>query len=225
MTTLAQYRTAVSSKVGLDNSTVGDQGLIDGWVNEGVLDLLMRTGCRVRTANMTLTPTIPNYSLDAQILKIIDIEVTSSGIASWMEQATIEDINALRRSSAAFTSPAQYFAVLGSDMIAVYPTPLTADELTIYYVPRPVTLSASSDSPDEIPAEFQKAIEYYALSEAADMSDDQGTQMGMLYLNKYEQWIKRIKRWVNMKGHHRMPNATVRGASPVLPFRDRSTYP
>ena len=168
MTTFAQYRSAVSSKLGLDNSIAGDQTFIDLWVNEGVLDVLMRTDCLMRSATLTLTSGTKDYTLSSSILKIYDAYVTVSGIANWLEITTVDEILAMRRTTTANVSPAQYYAVGGSDLLMIYPTPSSADTLTIYYVPRPATLSASSDSPSEIPAEFHKAVEFYALREGAD---------------------------------------------------------
>lgn len=225
MTTLAQFRTAVSSKVGLDNSTSGDQGLIDLWVNEGVADVVMRTGCRIRSATMSMTAGTSDYTLDTAIMKIYDAYVTVGSAQYQMEVASADDILTLRRTTTANASPAQYYAVAGSDLLMVYPTPATADTVTVYYVPRPSTLSISSDTPSEIPAEFQKAVEFYALREAADMSDDQSSQVGATYQALYEQWIKRINKWVWMKGNHRLPRAQVQRSPSTIPFHDRSTYP
>lgn len=224
-TSLAQYRTAISSKVGLDNSTAGDQGLIDLWVNEGVTDVLMRTECRMRSATMTLTAGTNDYTLDTSIMKIYDAYVTVSGIAYWLEVCTVDDMLAMRRTTTANVSPAQFYAVGGADLFMIYPTPATADTVNIYYVPRPAVLSVSSDTPSEIPSEFQKAVEFYALREAADMSDDQSSQGGATYQAIYEQWLRRINRWVWMKGNHRLPRASVRRNRATIPFHDRSRYP
>lgn len=223
--TLAQFRTAVASKIGLDNSTSGDQTLIDGWINEGVTDVLMRTECRIRPGTLTLAAGTADYTLDTSILKIYDAYVTVSGIAYWLEVATVDDILAMRRTTTANVSPAQFYAVGGSDLFMIYPTPATADTVNIYYVPRPATLSVSSDTPSEIPSEFQKAVEFYALREAADMSDDQSSQGGATYQVIYEQWLKRINKWVWMKGNHRLPRASVRRNRSTIPFHDRSRYP
>lgn len=225
MTTLTQYRSAVASKIGLDNSVGGDQPFIDLWVNEGVTDVLMRTDCRIRAADMAMTAGVSNYTMDTSIMKIYDAYVTVSGIAYWLEVTTIDEILAMRRTTTANVSPAQFYAVAGSDMLLVYPAPATADTLTIYYVPRPTTLSAGSDTPSEIPSEFHKAVEFYALREAADYSDDSTSQGGMAYQQLYEQWIKRIKKWVWLKGNHRMPRATVRRNRASIPFHDPSRYP
>src|SRR5262245_6757217 len=138
MTTLAQYRTAISSKIGLDNTTNGDQGFIDGWVNEGVLDVMMRTGCRVRCASMTLTSGTWKYTLDSQILKVILVYTTSGGADYRLTEITDDELVAMQVLSSTPISPLQYYAVSGSDFLLLYPTPSSsADTLNVFYVPRP----------------------------------------------------------------------------------------
>jgi hypothetical protein len=225
MTTLAQYRSAVASNVGLDNTVAGDQGFIDIWVNEGVTDLMMRTKCKMSSADMALTAGTPDYTLDAAVLDIYTAYVTVSGVPYWLEVTSVDDILAMRRSTTANVSPAQYYAFGGSNMFLIYPTPATADTITIYYLPRPATMTAASASPDEIPSEFHPAIEYYALMRAASFADDASAQEGQAYQQQYEMWVKRIKRWVGLKGNHRLPRAGVRRNRNTIPFHDRSRYP
>lgn len=225
-TTLAQYRAAVSSKIGLDNSTSGDQGFIDLWVNEGVTDILMRTNCRVRCASMTLTAGTWKYTLDTQIMKVYLVYVTSGGADYRLTQITDDELVSMQVLSSTPISPIQYYAVAGSDFLTLYPTPqLSTDTLNIFYVPRPTVLSASSDVPSEIPSEFQKAVEFYALREAAEFSGDTDSRFGQSYQAQYEFWIRRIKKWVALKGNHRLPRAVVGLGRPYLVPHDRSRYP
>lgn len=226
MSTLAQFRTAIAAKIGLDNSTSGDQGAIDLWVNEGVTDVLMRTNCKVQSADLNLTADTGDYTVDTDVLKIVKATTTSQSVSYDLQQVPADDILAMRNASSTSISPAQYYAMLGSDLFMIYPTPSSStDTVTFYYVPRPATLSASSDSPDEVPAEFHKAIEFYALAEAGNYADDGTAQQGLMYLQVYEQWIKRIKKWVGLKGGHRLPFATVTTSHGIRPFHDRSRYP
>lgn len=211
--------------MGMDNTVSGDQTAIDLWVNEGVTDLMMRTGCRMRSATLAMTAGTADYTLDTTILKIYDAYVTVSGIAYWLEVVSVDEILAMRRTTTANVSPAQFYAVGGSDLLMIYPTPASADTLNIYYVPRPAVLSASASSPDEIPAEFHKAVEFYALREAADATDDQSSQDGLAYQQLYEQWVRRVNKWVALKAHHRMPHATVSRSRMTIPFHDPSRYP
>ena len=225
-TTLAQYRSAVSSKLGLDNSTSGDQGFIDLWVNEGVTDVLMRTSCRVRCATMTLTAGTWKYTLDSSIMLIKQMWVTSGGQDYRLTQVTDDELIAMQVLSSTPISPIQYYAVGGSDFLLLYPTPsLSTDTLNIEYIPRPTVLSASSDTPSEIPSQYQKAVEFYACREAAEFSGDTDSQFGARYAQSYELWIRRIKKWVALSGNHRLPRAVVAYGRPYLVPHDRSRYP
>ncbi len=226
MSTLAQFRSSVAGEVGLLNTVAGDQGQIDLWVNQGVTDVMLRTNCRVRCANLTLTAGTSNYTLPTSVLKIMTADQVSSGINYQLDQTSLEDILAMRRASSAYVSPSQYYAVEGSDLFLIYPTPaLSSDTVTFYYVPRPATLSVSSDSPSEIPSEFHPLVEYYAFYRAATYTDDSSSQGGQAYLQRYEMLLKQMKRDVGLKGNHRLPRASVRSARQLLPFHDRSTYP
>lgn len=225
MTTLATFRSAISSKLSLTNTSGQDQPLIDGWVNEGVTDVLMRTGCYVRTTTISMSAGTYQYALSTSVMKILHADVTVGGNPYPLEQVGLDELEMMHLASSSYVSPAQFYAVVGADYFLIYPTPATADTVTIYYVPRPATLSASSDAPAEIPQEFQKAIEFYALAEGADMTDDSGSGQGQRYLQMYELWIRRIKRWVNTKGAHKLPVMTRRKPVLRLPYHDRSRYP
>lgn len=182
----------------------GDQGLIDGWVNEGVTDFLLRTRLKVSPATMTLTSGEDDYTLPTGILQIIDLYTTSGGNSYRLERVTPFEILELRRASGSTDSPARRYAVAGSNLLMVYPTPDAADTVTLYYVPRPATLSSGSDTPSEIPSEFHKAIELFALAEAADYDDDQTSAQGQRYRDEYEKWVQRARRAVTLKGGSRL---------------------
>lgn len=224
LTTLAQFRTAVANKIGLDNSASGDQPSIDLWVNEGVTDVVLRTRSQVRSATATMTTGTGDYTLSTSILQIIDLETSSSGSTYPMTRVTPDDIKAMRRSATTNTSPSQYYALAGSDLLMVYPPPGGNDTVTFTYVPRPATLSITSDSPAEIPVEWHKAVEYYALWQAGDYDDDQSSAQGERYRQVYEQYLARMRRQFALKGNNRLPRARVQPLVRYVPH-DRSTYP
>ncbi len=225
MTTLAQFRTAVASEIGLDNSTSGDQPSIDLWVNEGVVDVVNRSQCRIRCATITLTAGTWKYTLDASILNVVKAYVSTSTGSYPLEFVTGDDIIDMQSASSASVSPAQYYSVEGSDFLLLYPSPASADTLNVFYAPVPATLSASSDSPVEIPANYHKLVEFYAEARGASWSDDAGAQLGNFYLQRYEQELRRMKRDVAFTGNHRLPTATINSSRRRLPYHDRSRYP
>jgi len=225
MSTLAQFRSSVAGEIGLTNTSAGDQTQIDAWVNQGVTDVLLRTSCQVRCANLTLTVGTSNYTLPTNILRIVSTYQVSSSISYQLQEVNLDDLLALRRATAGNVSPSQYYAVAGADLFLIYPTPASADTVTFYYVPRPATLSASSDTPSEIPSEFHPLVEYFAFYRAATYTDDTSSQLGQQYLQRYEMLIKQMKRDIGLKGNHRLPVASIGSQRRSIPFHDRSVYP
>lgn len=207
--TLDDFRTVISAKMGMDNTVAGDQGLIDRWVNDGVIDVLVRTRVQVWAGSMPVTTGGTDYAIPTSIMAIEDMTITSGGSTYSLERVSPAEILDMRRNSAQ-SSPSRFYAVNGSQMLMLYPTPdNSVDTITVYYVPRPATLSAGSDTPSDIPAEFHKAIEYYALAQAADITDDSGSQDGSRYQQQYEAMLKTVKKAVWLKGGRRLSPAVV----------------
>lgn len=224
MTTLAQFRTAIANQVGLDNSTGGDQGAIDLWINEGYTELVLRTNAKVQKETFTLIVGTSDYTLPTTLLKIQQAYIVSTATPYNLQRVAPEQIISMRLSSSANVSPAQYYSLQGSDLFMIYPTPATADTLTVYYVARPTALSVSSDSPSDLPAEWHKGIEYYGLWQAAQYDDDASSHNGADYMQLFEALIARARREIAMKGGNRLPRVKVDPRRAPIPH-DRSMYP
>lgn len=89
------------------------------------------------------------------------------------------------------TAPVQMYALNGANMLMVYPTPLAADSITVYYVPRPTALANASDDPSTgslggIPSEYHYGLELYMMWKAGDAFDDESSSSGMTYRMEYE---------------------------------------
>lgn len=220
-------RAAVSAKLGLDNSVAGDQTNIDGWLNEGVVDVLTRTGCYVTSATMTETSGTGDYTLDTGILKVVGLSWSNSSTGSIPEQVSIPEILALRIMSPASTSwPASCYAVAGANLLMVWPTPSGADVITIYYVPRPTVMSSGANDPSVstyggVPSEYVKAVEYYACWQAGDYNNDQQSEGGERYRVLYEQMLARIRSETVRKGG-RLGRAQVGALRPNARGRNRN---
>lgn len=196
---------------------------MDEWINQGATDVLLRTRCKVSSAPLTLTAGAEDYSLDTDILRLLELSVASGGQDYDLVRKTPEEILRLRRASSASTSPSRYYALAGANLLMIYPTPSSADTITLYYVPRPALLSEESDSPEEIPSEFHKLVEWYALAEAADFDDDGSSGIGSQYLARYEKGIAEAKKAISQKGGTRLaPNIPGRRQtmSPSVPSQD-----
>ena len=207
--TLDDFRTAVASKLGLDNTVAGDQPLIDTWINRGVADVLVRSRVKVSIGTMTVTASANDYVLPGGIMAIEDLFISSGGSSYSLERVSPIELLDMRRNSVA-VSPSTRYAINGSSLLMLYPTPdNSADVITIYYVPRPVTLAAGTDTPSDIPIEFHDSVEYFALSQAADYADDSMSQDGSRYTQMYESRLKSLKKAALQKGGRRLSPAVV----------------
>jgi hypothetical protein len=207
MATLADFRTEVTSVLGLASS---EQDLVDDWLNEGVADIVLRTRSKVIPATMALTAGVNDYTLSSSILALIDIYVTSGTTGYPLTRVSPAELFDYRRRETDATTPTRLYATAGSDLLMVYPTPSAADTISLLYVPYPTTLSSSSDTPSEIPPEWHKLVVFYALSRAADYDDDASSQMGESYLQRYERGIVEMRRQINRGGSYRLAPARLR---------------
>lgn len=224
MSTLAQFRSQISYKVGTDNSAGSvEQGLADGWINEAVVDILMETQVYVVESTATLTSGQGDYTMDSNILIVKDLFVTSSGNNYTFDHVSPGEIIQRRASTSVAGGPTRKYALNGANVLMLWPSPSTGDTVTFFYVPRPTALANPSDDPSSaslggIPSEWHKAIQWYALWQAGDYMDDDSSHNGQDYRQEYEAWLKRIKKERSHKGGRRLGAITPgRSRRPFIP--------
>jgi hypothetical protein len=175
----------------------------------------MDTACYQASATLTPGATGQDFTLDATVLEIVDIDSTSATVGYAMERVSVGELRNLRRNAGnVAASPTVYYALAGHNLLMFYPPPSATDTFTIYYVPVPTALAASADDPSTaslggIPKEYHKAIEYFACSEAADVNDDESSTQGQKYFLLYQDQVKKIRRTLRRKGGSLMPRARV----------------
>lgn len=203
MANLATLRLRVYRKLGLDQTASGDEETaVTSWLNEGVLNVLLDTHCYIDTTTLDLVAGTYDYDLQAtlatagtgmlEINKLID----SAGIP--FLRVSPEEIYDKRRASGATASSGTRRYAMDANLLMIWPTPSTAETITLYGVPYPAALSATADDPSSVtkggvPEWLHKAIEYYALAEGADYDDDFSSQMGDRYRNLYGQEIAKFR--------------------------------
>lgn len=217
-TTLGQFLTVISANLGLNNSgTLGssptaDQNLMVTWTNEGITDVIVRTRCNVIPATLTLTAGAYDYALPTQILAMDECFSTDQSTNVWYRLNRVSPqqlLNYRVGTQFAGSPPVRWYALNGANLLMVYPTPTAADILTYYYVPRPAVLVNSSDSNTDIPAEWQKAVEYYGCWQAGKYINDGPSQNGNTFMQLYEQELVRLKKGMKQKGGLSLSNAVV----------------
>lgn len=225
-TTLAQYRTRVADKVGLDSTDANDQTRIDDWVNEGYEDFLLRTRCNVRKSTLATIADVEDYELDSDILSVLEFySADSDGNQRDFDRLTPAELIELRKGSPASQAHGNFYAVQGLNLLMIYPTPSEAYNLTVYYVRRPSALSATADIPSDIPAEFHKALEFWALAEAGDYDDDATSEFGERYRGRYELMVLEARKQQLWRGGRALADAVVKGPRTRLRLDDRSRWP
>lgn len=209
MANLTALRLAVSRKFSLDQTASGEEETaVTGWLNEGVVEVLLETHCTVSRGTTTLTANTADYTLDTDILAIHKI-IDSNNVP--LDQVTESEIEELRRASATASASVQRYAVAGS-MLMIWPTPSAASTLTVYFVPRPTPMSAGTHDPSDatyggIPTEYHKGIELYATWQAADYDDDISSAQGDRYFGQYSAWVNKIRKNNKLRGGAKMPKA------------------
>lgn len=192
MATLSTLESNVAGVLGLDfdssSPSTGDGPRLAGWANDAVVDVLRRTHCYITCGTLTLTANTGDYTLDASILAIDDLYLTSSSNNYRVCRKSTTDLINLRMGQA--TGTAQFYALNGANMLMVYPAPLAADTISIYYVPRPTALTSPTDDPSSatlggIPSEYHYGLELYMMWKAGGFSSDETSQAGETYRRLY----------------------------------------
>lgn len=211
MATLADFRLRIAAKLGLDNTVAGDQGLIDSWVNEAVAEVLTRSRVNVIAGNMALTPGFYDYTLPTQILALDECFISPVGMnqAYLMTRKSPLEIIQLRVGSSGGTPPVVFYALNGTNLLMVFPTPVLADVITLYYVPRPLPLTGPTDTPADIPVEWHKVVEYYGLWQGAQYQNDSASNQGTNFEKLYEDELAKLKRSALHRGGRKLSPAVV----------------
>lgn len=194
--TRGQLVSRVAFKLSL-NTTAGDTELayLQDLANEGVVDVLLKTHCRVEIGELTMVVGQKDYRLDTTVLAILTHTIEAS--TSPITLVTPADINDMRRASTV-ASPVRYLAFEG-DLVMVYPTPSEADIIRFLFVARPTAMTQDSHDPSNstyggIPTEYHRAIEYYMLWQAAEYDDKAAPQKPLEYKSLYQAELVDVKK-------------------------------
>lgn len=211
--TFGRLKGATASIIGSLNVT-DDAVLLGEFANQAVRDVLLKTGVKVSVGTVALTANTSDYTLDDEVLLIKHayLDATSDRM---LERISATDLLEARTrgTSASSDAPWQY-ALEGADLFRVYPTPSSAGTINFTYVPKPTEMSSDAHDPATatyggIPVEHHLALELYMLWRAADATDDASSGQGKRYQELYDSEIRKVRKYVNMKGGTRLPRATV----------------
>lgn len=193
--TLANYRTMVAAEMGLDNtgsnpgSLTADQTLMHMWANRGYKVALSKTKVYVLTGTLTLSANNADFTIPNDILAITELFApSSSGSNMWnrMQRLSSAEILELRYTQAGGVPPVNRYAVGGTNLLQVYPTPTESTILPVQFVPRPAVLSSDSDFAHYLPSEWHEVIELYMLWKAGRYTNNAPSQNGATFKTAFE---------------------------------------
>lgn len=178
-----------------------DTTKIHDWINQRYAQICVEAHANVpSSATMTLTSGVAEYTFPTTVERILAMYVTPSGgtRSGPLEATSIEDI--IERSSGTTSSSNQgwvtRYALLGINEFVVWPTPQSADTLTIYYVGLPTALANDSDVPILHEPWASRLLFYGA---AADAASFRGDAQGQEYAVLFENWLGRYRTHLNRK--------------------------
>lgn len=194
----------VSQKLGIDLTAGTDElALMQGWANEAVVDVLVRTHIYIAIGDLALTSGTAEYRLDSTILAIDDGRgSTPAGIGHY-EVIGLADMIDIQAASLQSASMRKYIAIEG-DLLIVSPTPSTGESLRFFYVPRPTAMTSDSHDPSTstyggIPSECHRAIEYYMLWQGSEYDDKRTAMTPQDYFKLYLAECQEVVRMRNRK--------------------------
>lgn len=173
---------------------------------------------------MSLTAGTDTYTLSSSIERIIDMYVTPVGAVrgSTLVATSIADIIDRRQGSTAANAGGYvtHYALQGIDQFTVWPVPLQADTITLYYVSLPTALAADGDIPI-LHEPWSKLLFYGACADAGSFKGDPQAQE---YAALFEAWLGRFRTHLNRKKGTTTRQFRLVGTHPYPPH-DPSTYP
>lgn len=209
MATFARLKARTVAEIGGYDVT-NDATILGEWANDAVRDVLLRTGVYVQESTATLTANTDDETLDDEILLIKSLYVDGSSSDYLAMQVSPSELIEMRVRGASSTDGFLFYALQGSNLLRVYPTPTTNLTLNFTFVGKPTEMSLDAHDPSNatyggIPVEFHPALLAYMFWKAASADDDSSSGQGERYRDDYERELRKVRKYVNMKGNSRLP--------------------
>ena len=232
---LGDFRTRVSSEIGLSNTNgSSEQELIDGWVNDAVVQFLLETKCYVQPYSANLVGGSDTFDIGSTVLSFKELYIVASDgtISPVLEPMSTDEIIAQKRFPTGGWAPLGY-SLEGANLLNFSSAARTGDVLKGLYVPRPTAMTdpahdPASTSPTNyggIPTEFHETLVQYPLWKAAVWDDDIGSSgsgrrgvisLGAQYEQAWDAGIVKVKQTLRRKAGVRL--------SPAKPGGRRRRY-
>ena len=221
--TYQDIQNSVIAKLGLDSTN--DLAKVKDWINQVYAEVCVQTEALQACGTATLTANQANYTMPSQILRIKSMAIQSSGQTDYgppLRQVSQDHMIQLRQNSgstAVSSGSSTHYAIVGLNRFELWPTPVAADTIKVYYVYLPTALSANSDVAVLQEPFSSKLLEYGALAEGADFMRDPSESE---YRQLYGFWMAKFKAHLNRRSGTLTPATRIISAGGLIPH-DPST--
>ncbi len=180
--TRGQIVTRVAQIMGMAGSGVDsaeELTLLQDFVNDAVLDILLRTKVHVRRTSLLLDAGITEYDLQQPVIRIWNL---------YSEDVELQEVTEGNLSS---FDGETVFQFVGYNRLVLGWEPSAGDTLEAWYTPRPTKMTSDAHDPAVvtyglIPEEFHKAIINSCCWRAGEVTRDQMSGMGEKFRRTYE---------------------------------------
>lgn len=179
-------------------NATSDLSSVKDWLNQVYAQACIELEANIDKTTATLTAGTSSYDLSvlaSGVVRIKQMYVTPVGGTQSrpLRVTSLEQILAWQQASGGATvsnGTVIWYSLSGLNRIDFYPTPGSADTLTIYYVKQPTALSANTDTTILPEPYASKVLEYGTLAEAADFKGDPSETE---YRQLHAVWMQKLK--------------------------------
>jgi hypothetical protein len=178
----AQMIDRVKYTMGMQEIQSHDEiAFVKAYLNEGLLDVIVRTRPYTRVITLTLTAQTAIHDMSTDILALVDVQDPNG---NFLERMTREDITIAQRNGVpgfAYEEP----------LLWISPVPTADTQIKAYGIFRPSPMGGDSDDPSNptyggLAPEFHPAIINYACWKAGEYTEHEQSQMGEKWRIAYE---------------------------------------
>jgi hypothetical protein len=170
------------------SSNWGSEALIGEWLDEGQIDIILRTGCYNSSKNLTSVASQREYSLGSDVMKVNHVLFNSLEVQpTTMEQAQLQ--NGYPSETAG--TPTHFYIRMEDVPYLCFTPPPSTDALTIavHYLKRPPTLTSTDNNP-VIPEQYHRLIVQHAMYNV--LIKDAKMETASKWLDQYERRVTRM---------------------------------
>jgi hypothetical protein len=139
----------VINKLRLDSTA--DRTKVKEAINRAYYEAVLETEAKVATTTLALVASTSSYSLASTIGRVKRMTLTSGGVEYGpLIEVSLDQILRWRQQgggTAIAVGTVTHYALLGLDLLEVYPTPQSSGTVNIWHVPFPTALSVDGDLP------------------------------------------------------------------------------